>query len=165
MRKKLSLALAMSLVVISLSGCAVVEKFTGGDTGEVSQPSSSSGIEDNQLTVGVPEEDLNFGLEPESTPTFGEVSEPEQATQEETDDTLYAEKDGYLYRLDPATLEPVGEPLDPITKEPVDLTSEEEQAPTEQLPPVEEEEPESPSQEEPTEENTYPNTGIFLEDD
>lgn len=126
--------------------------------------------------LGVPEDQLSFGLTHTAPPDFQDdipgsqegADGVESAPQPIGD--MYTEIDGYAYRLDPATMTPVGEPLDVITHEPVVLadvtgdTNDENQVQPEDTPGQAEEEL-SPSQETPTEATKYPNTGIFLEDD
>lgn len=98
---------------------------------------------------------IDFQLQSSGNPDFNDVPVGS------FDTGLYTVEDGFTYALDPATLEKVGPPLDPVTHEPL------EEQPTET--PLE---PEQTPTEAPQEETTpppaevkLPNTGMFLEDD
>lgn len=125
----------------------------------VSEPQDFSNIPEygggGEVPVVLPSEDNTMG-----------------ASSGEDSDALYEVKDdGYAYRLDPQTFEAYGEPLDPVTHEPISGSSVEFSGPTSSAEP---EPDQSDSTEitddstvfvEPTEETRLPNTGLFLEDD
>ena len=141
-----------------LSGCSLNLPFV---TQTEKQQSTSSA---QPTQIGVSEDSLDFTID-SSVPDFSEdSSEVDESTGSEigTGNTLYSIVGEYAYALDPETLQPVGDPLDPVTHEPVQEFSSLD--PTVQ--PENEPVPESSIEiETPTEVNKYPNTGIFLEDD
>ena len=153
MKRHIHLLIACTLVLaIVLSGCGKKE--------DVSEDTINDA---HSEALAVREEELEFELGT-SYPTEGiDLSDVPSynggITPPETVEPMYIEKDGYAYQLDPATLQPMEQALDPVTHEPVtmdlsDIDYEEVETPEE-----------SPSAVEPTEDNKYPNTGIFLEDD
>lgn len=170
-RKVCHFALVVALLAVTLASCGLLPGF-GGDTSANAPAQQGDPVRVDTSAqspqLGVPEDQLSFGLSHPTAPDFQDdipgsdmgVGDSSSTAQPVGD--MYTEIDGYAYRLDPATMTPVGDPLDVITHEPVVLadTSEagdgEGDAPTQEL---------SPSQEVPTEETKYPNTGIFLEDD
>lgn len=166
------IALTLSLMLL-LGGCNNLPGF-GGDKSADSptQQGEPVKVDTSAQTpqLGVPEDQLSFGLSHPTAPDFqddipgSDVGVGDSSSTAQPVGDMYTEVDGYAYRLDPATMTPVGDPLDVITHEPVVLTDVSEtgdgdggkDAPTQEL---------SPSQEVPTEDTKYPNTGIFLEDD
>lgn len=165
MRKGIGAIVVATALTVSLTGCDTIRSLLPGSSG--GEPTATTpAIDDSagqHMTVGLPEDDIDFGLEPVQDPEFSEVPDASAEPVQE-DDALYIEQDGYAYRLDPATLEVIDEPLDPVTYEPI--TVDEEITPeTTEEPVVEEVQEDTPTRTEPTEENRYPNTGMFLEDD
>lgn len=151
------------LLVATLSGCDILNR-------EAEPPvDDTSG---HHYSVGAPADSLDFNLQVTNPPAFDEAGQavPVEQTpsQEVTPTDMFVEKDGYAYRLDPATLEPIDIPLDPITHEPIE--GEKPVVPTPAPTPdidVDELEglPSTPSGVAPTDDTKYPNTGVFLEDD
>lgn len=155
------LALCWSLMLmLLLAGCKDKQGNEPAETSQSNNPPVSAGtLADggDKPQLGVSEDQLSFGLTKPETPTFQEgLTDGDTAPLPQGESEMYTEIDGYAYRLDPATMEPVGGPLDRITHEPVVISD------TVAMP---EETTQSPSQEVPTEDTKYPNTGIFLEDD
>lgn len=154
MRKYLCILCAL-VVALSLCGCSAITNLLHQNEEPEPAPAPSENIQ-----VGVPEEDISFDLEEPQAPVFSEQDQEAPPADED----LYIERDGYAYKLDPATLEPIDIPLDPVTKEPieaVDVLDDAAPVPEDII-----EMPEFPvTAVEPTEEIKYPNTGIFLEDD
>ena len=143
--KKYLCILCVSLMAFALSGCSAI-------TGLLQRNEESEPAPTEDIQVGVPEEDISFDLEEPSTPVFSEQDVTEAPAQED----LYIERDGYAYKLDPATLEPTKEPI-----EATNVVNDTAPAPEDSV-----QMPEFPvTAVEPTEEIKYPNTGIFLEDD
>lgn len=132
---------------VALSGCDRVASIVPGLSDSASTPSVVH--ESPVIQIGVPEEDLEFELSPSEDPNFSEVQEAQ-----------YVYEGGYAYLVDPATSEVIDTPLDPVSKEPAVLPPE-----VSATPEVVEEFVQTPTREEPTDVNKYPNTGIFLEDD
>lgn len=156
---------------LMLCSCDAVQGLLfGKDSGDSNGTGVTGSDNPNSFVIGVPEDELDFDMQAGDTPVFGDVGDPVENTVDESDasnsEDLYIEKDGYAYRLDPVTLDPIDQPLDPVTKEPVanyeqnqnqniiSDSSDENGIPSE-----------TPSAVAPTDENKYPNTGIFLEDD
>lgn len=165
MRKGIAVICAAVALTVSLTGCDTVMSILPGGNGE--NPDTPTPVESDttgqHIQVGVPEDDLDFGLEPVQNPEFSDVPDASAEPVQEQE-ALYIEQDGYAYRLDPATLEVIDEPLDPVTYEPITVDEEPTPEPTEESV-VEEVQDDTPTRTEPTEENRYPNTGMFLEDD
>lgn len=163
MRKGIGAIVVATALTVSLTGCDTIRSLLPGSSG--GEPTvTTPAIDDSagqHMTVGLPEDDIDFGLEPVQDPEFSEVPDASAEPVQE-DDALYIEQDGYAYRLDPATLEVIDEPLDPVTHEPIE-TVEPEVVETPEV--SAESEADTPTRTEPTEENRYPNTGMFLEDD
>ena len=127
--------------------------------------------------------DLSFELNRGEEPSFDDVFMEEDTSVSEGSEPepMYIEKDGYAYQIDPATLDVIEVPLDPVTHEPVLGDTEHDvelpDVPADPRLELEEEvvDPivnddntvveESPSAQTPNNDNKYPNTGIFLEDD
>ena len=101
-------------------------------------------------------DELSFDLQQPEEPTFEETENLDSIS--DSIGPMYIERDGYAYQLDPVTMTPIEQPLDPVTYEPVTLESTEEDEGSEVV-------DNSASAEEPTEDTKYPNTGIFEEDD
>lgn len=99
---------------------------------------------------------VDFNLQSPGNPDFDNVPVGS------FDTGLYVTEGDYAYALDPATLDKVGPPLDPVTHEPVQTEAPppDENAP-EETPPETKPEETAP----PAEEVKLPNTGLFLEDD
>ena len=145
MKKLLILLAAVSLL---LAGC--VKKDSGNNT-PAPPPSVEVGTD-----IGAPEDDLDFELSQGGNPNF---DDSDLSNEETPTEPIYIEVGDYVYRVDPVTLQPVGEPLDPETLEPIDTSSIPEEG-------ADEEEPgDTPTTEEPTDENKYPNTGMYEGDD
>ena len=157
--RKVCLLLATLTLLASLVVCSKKDKDDDVIAG-LKQPTTT------QQTT-----DLSFDLQATPDPEFSETDDltgMEYSTGSLLDATpLYIERDGYAYRLDPSTLEPIDVPLDPVTHEPVDVVStSDDGVEGEEGAEVAEVDVEySPSAEAPTEDTKYPNTGIFLEDD
>ena len=189
--KVLALALVASICLV-LSGCQAVEDVVGGifggdDPAPTATPDQQQPPQDMSGTVpGDPDSEVSFGLQAPGDPVFGDVGLGQQIGNSEGLYTIL--DDGYAYLLDPDTMEPTGEPLDPISHEPISAREETEPSaePTlypvggESLPPDVVETPapsDSPAPEntpEPTPAPTaspipvdiqLPNTGKFVEDD
>ena len=149
LKKYIICSFALVVMVTLLVGC----QRDDGVVQPQGQSVTTSAPDNQQLSVGLPEDSIDFNLSREDSPEFTEGLDSVVSVE-----PMYVERDGYAYQLDPATLQPINQPLDPETYEPVDIVKEA---------PVEEEVAvvDSPSAEEPTESTKYPNTGIFLEDD
>lgn len=172
MRIKSVAGVAVVTSVLFLSGCSQVTSMLpwikNDPTPAPAVTDSSSG---QQNLVGLPSDAVQFSLAPIEDPEFSDIEEGTAAPLQESD-ALYVEQDGYAYRLDPATLEPVGGPLDPVTHEPISLESETVATPAPEQSSVsaqpelgETSDKDTPTRTEPTQDNRYPNTGVFLEDD
>lgn len=131
---------------------------------------------------------VDFGLQ---TPPDPDFDSPDTSEGEK----LYTIIGDYAYELDPATLQPIGPPLDPITHEPVENPVLDGQNPSSPNNPQYNQQPENNNQnqqpennnqnqqpennnnngnqsgqdqggnQQPTEDTKLPNTGMFLEDD
>lgn len=155
------------LLVTVLSGCDILNRESEPPVDDTSG---------QHYSVGAPADSLNFDLQATAPPDFDEAGQAVPAedspNQGVAPTDMFVEKDGYAYRLDPATLEPIDIPLDPITHEPIEgqkpIVPSLEPAPT-STPDVVVDTPEeasaTPSGVAPTDDTKYPNTGIFLEDD
>lgn len=148
MKKVVVLATTISLVLLA-TGCSVLNRDKAGMGGSAEELTDSSTSANDVVQLPLPEgEELDFSLESNegvdlsNTPDYSDQLETEQ-------EPTYIEKDGYAWLLDPVTFEIADGPFDPVTHERVQQG----------------EEVLSPSQETPTDETMYPNTGIFLEDD
>lgn len=141
MKKALSIAMVIS--ILALGGC-------GGGNATQNEQSTPPPTVQVESEVGAPEDDVDFELSKDENPDF---DDEDLATDETPTEPIYIEVGDYVYRVDPVTLQPVGEPLDPDTLEPVDI------------PEGGEEYEETPTTEEPNDENKYPNTGVFEGDD
>lgn len=154
------------LIVMTLSGCDILNR----------EPEATADNTGQHYSVGAPADSLDFDLQVTAPPEFDEAGQAVPAddspSEHVTPAAMFVERNGYVYRLDPATLEPIDIPLDPITHEPI----EGEKPVVSSLEPVSppasdviedklEEAPIMPSGVTPTDETKYPNTGIFLEDD
>lgn len=161
--KVLSLVLIFSLMSALLVAC-------GGDNEPVDTSNDNNNAAQTGQTIQQPEDvpPPNFGLDMDNTQMGGDIDFGLQSPGDPDfdnvpvgsyDDGLYTIEDGFAYALDPATLDKVGPPLDPVTHEPVG------EGPVVEEPPVEEPLVEEPTIEPPPEEIKLPNTGMFLEDD
>ena len=170
MLRKVSFMLLAALLCLSLTACGGKDDDTAGGSAldrlnGVVPSQTADGAGDQQSGSDTPymtdmpgtaqdtaqPSSLDFSLDA-SAPAFSNVDlSNTQGDADPVPEALYIERDGFSYALDPDTLQVIDTPLDPVTHEPV-----------EEIEP--EPEPE-PSAIEPTEENKYPNTGIFLEDD
>lgn len=154
----LLLAVCMMLVLCSC--------FAAAPEQSEDQPGSSQAADPTEA----PSSALNFGLQPAPAPDFDSP-----ATGSDTN-KLYTIVGDYAYELDPTTLQAVGEPLDPITHEPVSNpvlegsnpstpnNPQNTEPPAASTPPVQSEPPASPAPSA-TPDTSLPNTGEFLEDD
>lgn len=167
---KLLLVLALVATVTLLSGCDI--PFIGGDEEDPPPTSSQPSPEDLdfELTGGSSSGDLDLSTLPDyrgGTADVGVPSPLEDLPESSSEGDLYeVAEDGYAYRLDPATLEPFGPPLDPITHQEISATAVQQDA----LPQLPVEPTGATSAADltavpPTLENKYPNTGVYLEDD
>lgn len=156
MRKSVLAVVPVAFFCLFTSGCFL------NRTDEPSiESSANSSYHEN--VIGVPEEDLQFSLSPDDgTPEFGEVTGS-------TGGALYIERDGYAYQLDPATLDVIDIPLDPVTKDPVTIATAQPSEVPEQNVSSEVMDVETPdtsfTRVPPTEANKYPDTGIIWEGD
>lgn len=153
------------LLVAVLSGCDILNRESEPPVDDTSG---------QHYSVGAPADSLNFDLQATAPPDFDEAGQAVPAedspNQGVAPTDMFVEKDGYAYRLDPATLEPIDIPLDPITHEPIEgekpIVPSSEPTPTTGVAvSTPEETVTTPSRVAPTEGTKYPNTGIFLEDD
>ena len=136
--------LVAAVALLAVSGCSSDE--SDNQSNQQQQPPTVQ-IESE---VGAPEDDIDFELSKGEDPDF---EDEDLATEQTPSEPIYIEVGDYVYRVDPVTLQPVGEPLDPETLEPVEIPEEEQEY------------EETPTTEEPNEDNKYPNTGIFEGDD
>ena len=137
------------------------------------------------VSTGFDDLDFDLSKDNEDQPEFEDAfleSDNSSASSENASDAepMYIERDGYAYQIDPATLDVIDVPLDPITHEPV-LETGDIDVELPEVPPApgydvsesiidkeennQEQTVDTPSAETPTEDTKYPNTGIFLEDD
>ena len=147
MVKKIFNLILIVLSLLALSSCGVIANLVGGDSAE---PASTPEPTD-RITIGMPSDELQFGLTPNESPNFSDIPDATSSPVQDSD-ALYVETDGGEVRVDPATLEPVEtaeqSAVDPGAELDNSADSESEVTSTE-----------------PTQENRYPNTGIFIEDD
>lgn len=148
-KRVIAVAAVIGLVAVLCSCDAVgsIKNALGAGEGEeVGELASST---NDVVELPLPEsEELDFSLESNEGVDLSNTPDYSEQLQEEEEPT-YIEKDGYAWLLDPVTFEIADGPFDLVTHERVALGGE----------------VLTPSQEVPTEENEYPNTGIFLEDD
>ena len=148
-------AVVFSLLFMGLiSGCSRGNSESYFSS-EVS-PSPAS-LESPTIQIGVSEESLTFTLTTDDTPEFGEIDFDESGG-------MYVERDGYAYRLDPATLDVIDVPLDPVTKEPVDLNISVDPVPEDSADVSSSATTNSATRVPPTDANKYPSTGLLLEE-
>lgn len=156
MRKSVLVVVPVAFFCLFTSGCPL------NRTDDLPSESSANSSY-NENVIGVPEEELQFSLSPDdSTPEFGKVTGS-------TGGALYIERDGYAYQLDPATLDVIDIPLDPVTKDPVTIATASPSEVPEQNVSSEVMDVETPdtsfTRVSPTETNKYPDTGIIWEED
>lgn len=178
--KLLSVGLSLFMVV-SLAGCSLAENLVGKPSEPPSQvtanPDATMAVTDDPNALLSPPPQISFGL---TEPEHNDFGDPGVAQSTGATTGLYTiGEDGYAYALDPVTFGPVGEPLDPLTHEPIAVTATTEPSaePTEPpevlptipptAPPVETVPPTVPPTVQPTvsPENKLPNMGLFTEDD
>lgn len=173
MKLKKSLALLLSLCMV-LTLCACNKEDKDVTNANPSQQSGQNGTVGDQQNPA--DSQVNFGLQSAPTPDFDSPATGDDSGK------LYTIVGDYAYELDPATLQPIGDPLDPVTHQPVsnpvlegenpstpnnpqNQTQEPATQPTEPSTPPESDPPaqtEEPAQQA---ETKLPNTGMFLEDD
>lgn len=178
-KRVLVLVLAMCL---SLALCACGKQQTpGAGVSPGSGPQTTQGGDTTTDPTQPPAGgSVDFGLQTAPDPDFDSPATGDDSGK------LYTIVGDYAYELDPATLQPIGEPLDPVTHQPVSnpvLDGENPSTPNNPqndtpveppvAPPPADPEPVVEPTTEPVVENTeppapevsLPNTGMFLEDD
>ena len=143
-------------IIPALALCTALVACSGDKDAPVVSDMSGL-VQPSQSTMGA-SDDLKFELEKPRDPGFIEGidlsdvpgHDPQIGSDLHIPAPMYIEQNGCAYQLDPATLQPIGGPLDLVTHEPI--------AESEII-------LDTPSAVEPTPETKYPNTGIFLEDD
>lgn len=117
----------VGVLCVSLAGCSLVDGILPNQSGNPSQvtsnPEASEPVEEQGTTEGPlsPPPQISFDLvEPEK----GGFGDPGVAQSTGAATGLYTiGDDGYAYALDPTTFEATGEPLDPVTREPIAVDS------------------------------------------
>lgn len=172
MKLKKCLVLLLSLcLAIALCACGAKEDDTRGADGAQSNTTSDS----QQTPSGDTGSSVNFGLQSAPDPDFDSPATGDDSGK------LYTIVGDYAYELDPNTLQPTGDPLDPVTHLPVsNPVLEGENPSTPNNPQNQPQEPAAPADTQPDPEpvataepdpepvatqEKLPNTGMFLEDD
>lgn len=156
MYKRKLLSICLSICILStLAACNPFQK---------EKPSQAQTEQENNV---------EFEIEDETNPEFStDVSDIEMDTIT-SDSPIYEEENGYAYELDPNTLERISGPLDPVTYEPVESTSNESDNPLAPDTQVQEPQVEESTQVEqetvsgtttPNSYNKLPNTGLYPEE-
>ncbi len=177
MNTKKCLAMLLALcMALALCACNADE---GSEPSTPAEPPASMDPGAQQTDPGDANPDVSFDLQEPPAPDFDSPATGDDSGK------IYTIEGDYAYEMDPATLKPIGPPLDPITKEPVnnpvlDGTNPStpnnpqysnptaSEPPAESNPPVQSDPPVTttePPTTPPSDENKLPNTGMFLEDD
>lgn len=181
--KVFTLAIVILLMLMFLTACNDEDHYVGNDLNKQDALNAALAAQNPTDSSGASGEEgeNNFTLQSPGNTNFDDIGLTHEDDPQQSE--MYTIDGGYAYALDPDTLQPTGDPLDPITHEPADLTDVENLNPPKVDPDPKLSEgddkaegdtdtqvladsiSEGTSSEQVAPQVKLPNTGIFLEDD